>query len=383
MSIQIMPEMPTTGQALGQAFTRSLAENLPKHVERGALSAGLKSLGERAGGMDPLQLIAEAEGLPGMTDQKLSTLIPFLQSARAEAAAEREISQPLAPKEKLIKKEEDAISELDETSPYFAQKLPPEIIRSKARKARKLTGRTFAEEEAIQKEKFSQKTQRQQKYLDSKATLQEGVRSRVQDISQGLGFSAIPNEYLEQVISEAENELKKDPANPLKVIEKFKNPIKSFMETRADLKNFSPSIMGKGTSQRRLYEIREKYKKDGVLSLLEKDLTNYLGLSAPYAFKTAYGESAPIKSALSSLKKSFAPSSKKSEEVFRRVADKITPNDSILGIGIELRKKGYSPEGFLSFVKDAVDLSPHQERELQQQTRNFSPTLSDIYYEAR
>lgn len=411
MGIQILPENPSLGQALGKGFTSGLAETLPKYAERGALSQGLKNLAERAGNMSPLELVAEAQKIPGMTDQKLQSIMPFLEGQRAETAALKEYGMtpsydqgvqdtqtesviPTSQGPEVIETATERpigkkgisspvdFNQIDEDREYFGQARDPSYIAAQAAITRKKSGRSPEEERKHLSEKYANLQQREKEYLANKTELQTQLRDRVTLISQGAGFSAIPDEYQEQLISKADEMLKKDPSNPARIVENLKGEVQRFMETRASVKNFKPGLFGKGTSKRRLDSLRKAYEEKGMLSLFEKDLTNHLDLTAPYAFKLTYGESPEIKSTLSRLKNAFNPGEKRSQDVYEKIAKTLTPEDSLLGIGLDLRKKGYNPEEFMRYITENNRdiLSTHQLREIEQGTRQFTPSLSDLYY---
>lgn len=65
---------------IGKGLGQGLSEQLPKEIERGRLSKGLKTLSEKAKNekLSPLDIFTEAAGIPGITPQHLYTMAPIL-----------------------------------------------------------------------------------------------------------------------------------------------------------------------------------------------------------------------------------------------------------------------------------------------------------------
>ena len=400
MSIQVLPEMPTTGQALGQAFTGGLAETLPKYAEKGALSAGLQSLAKKAGTLTPLEMVAHAQRLPGMTDTKLAAIMPFLQSTRAESAAMRESGKMM---EEPSAVSGDEIPAESDTSPipikskttmddeptvyrgvdYLGLKRPPEFIRAKAVEMRRKTGRTFDEEVRIQQEKYDTKAEQEKQFISSKEQLTPLVMDKLKRITQAYGFEDIPGNMQERKLSSGYEQLKKNPGDPLKVAEDIGKEIDNFMKIRTKLKTgaqrgkafFNPNAV-----KASLETAKNLYAKEGEEELFRDDLVNFKDISKPYATLFAFENSSNVKQALNS--------NASGETLYSRIEDSLSKKDNLLSIATaieRMRKPNTSAHGFLRFVgesnrKNELRLTPFQTRELVEPPRSFEPNLTDILY---
>lgn len=77
------------GAMFGRGFGQGLADTLPKEIERGRLSAGLKNIGENKGNLNPYQQASELLSIPGMTPEKVAILQPLLERQNANRDAQR------------------------------------------------------------------------------------------------------------------------------------------------------------------------------------------------------------------------------------------------------------------------------------------------------
>lgn len=68
---------------IGRGIGKSLAEQVPKEMERIRLSQGLKDLESRGYGETPLQQASNLVGIPGMNPQMLQYFLPLLQAQQA------------------------------------------------------------------------------------------------------------------------------------------------------------------------------------------------------------------------------------------------------------------------------------------------------------
>lgn len=81
-------KQPSLSARIGTGFGQGLAESLPKEMERGRLSQGLKELGQKEG-LSPFQRFAALSSLPGVTPQMIQSGSELLKQQGSREAYSR------------------------------------------------------------------------------------------------------------------------------------------------------------------------------------------------------------------------------------------------------------------------------------------------------
>lgn len=80
-------KQPNIFGRIGTGLGKGLAESLPKEMDRGRLSAGLKQFEKNSANLSPIQAATQLLSIPGISAEHIYALQPLLQQARARKAA--------------------------------------------------------------------------------------------------------------------------------------------------------------------------------------------------------------------------------------------------------------------------------------------------------
>lgn len=390
------------GGDIGRAFSQSLSEQLPKHLERQALSQGLKNLQGKEF-KDPLEMASSLLGIQGMTPEVFNYVAPILrQQLAVKARQEREaleaagggqdqgnvseigLPQVEEGKRKLVTPE--SIAEARKTfKPMSPQEIKKEADRLFLSRPAEYPTWEDARQEVVsgQEAAKAQQTEklatleRQQALKDK---LEERIKTHIQTKTQKEGpaaFADIPGDLMTKYQEEAENAVADGKMTLDQAAMKYGDKALEFAKQRN-------VFLGQGTNRwqalvgpkakQKLEVARKIYKENGMLELFKDDLISNKKLSPPYASKEAYPISNNIRPYLSG---------KNINEIASKVLENIKPEDSVLSIALDLKNKGIAPEKFIETLlkKDpnGEKMTSRQFRELQN-PGSFEPTLSDIFY---
>jgi len=125
--------------------------------------------------------------------------------------------------------------------------------------------------------------------------------------------------------------------------------------------------------------VKKAYDDVGESESFINDLVSRRKFSLPIASELAKPPTSNAASFFSGLKQAGF-GEKNDQKVFSKAFNLLTPKDSLQAFASQLRRKGYSPQGFLDYVASTEkEITPFQERELQE-SGSFEPSLSDILY---
>jgi hypothetical protein len=394
MSVQVLPEMPTLGQALSKSLTQGLGQTLPKSIERGSLSEGLRQLSSRGAGMTPIEQISALARLPGGAELAPS-IMPFLQ-AQAQAPIRKIAREGVAtdardlPQDVQAPVTEDSFLEKSKGSYYMISK-PPEVRQREIENIQKETGLPYQYIEPLYQEEEAKRIESEKGFEERKTLAESEFEKEMSRVTQKAGkdvsrdiIGETQQRYLDKVYSYLDQGL-----SPKESAFKASQDALDFSKTRTILKNrgrdFSQVIKSPSRSVSSLESLKRKYMKLGEEEQFSNDLVNYAGMPRKLAQAFTYGNTPAVKKDISSIKRPLTfPSEKNKNEVFRKILSDLSPRDSLISAAISLEKKKYNPRDFMNFVSQKIDNGDFSPSDLQNRELGYSirwePTPGSVYY---
>lgn len=404
--------------SLGRTFGQGLAEQLPKEMERGRLSAGLKKLGEQKD-LTPFQQAAALYALPGGAESA-GQLLPLLQQQQAAQAYLEQNAPSVTTSSKLGKTSIPSSATGITTSSKFATEqtkvspvdrslatgylipLSDEEIKSQAAELYKSNPALFKFNPENAENRIA-KADAQRLSIDKANearldTVQKHFNELISNDVQKKGtaiYADISGDMLNDALVRAQNNVTTDAKKAAKI---EADKLFNFVKNKQDLRNLDSLVekhwLGNAKERRsRLENIRKEYENFGKLEEFKDELVAQ-GMSQPYSSYIAfppkdnpelfkYVKSLP-EAKRSFMNKTFKLGFSTGEEanIAKQIAHKLGTNDSLFSYALELKQKGYSGEEFLDQIyklknEGKIKLTPEQERELSKR-RSLHPTLDDI-----
>lgn len=392
------------GKGLGQA----LSEQVPKEVERMRLSRGLKEFEETSKGQTPLQQVSGLLGIAGMTPEKLSAILPYVQAQQARGQAIN-----VAKGAPGVSSSQTGVQPQAQASPS-AQPQAQTSVESQ-------TPTTTPEVRiATQQELRDRQAELLQNnpFMTPEQALNEATQENVRDIAQNESRRAMQDRALDEFNTLLKKNLQKDEKeifsdisgelqnrfinrmnedvlsgklNTTEAANKYAKQALDFAKSRQTLKNSGSRLAWLRTTpgevRKKIGSIRDQYEKLGILEQFTDDLVSIHGLSDAYASSLAFPVSGnkAINDEIASVKPSFSlkGATQSIPKVAETVAKNITPNDSIYSIALDLKNKGVDEKAFMEEIRrlkreNKISLNDRQQRELEKGDV-ISPTLGDIY----
>lgn len=404
--VQILPE----GEGnifgrIGSSLGKSLAEQVPKEVERYRLSKGLERLTKQAneGNLSPLETISKLYGIPGLSPEAAGSVLPYLKaqegrSQRIQQEPERmSLEQSKAPTQAIsqnIKPERQQSYSERLNSGTFLQGFSPEEKQQKISDF--LKSRPFAtEEEAISKidkqeadrMSFDQSLNVKKERIEKEVSnlINEFIQKKGNDVYKDITGRLQEGTYIPKAISDVLDKGMGEKEAALKIA----NDALAFAKSKRTLKDLGYGVT-KGSEEiyNSLNSSRKEYEKRGLLEDFKDDLQTYQGASPEVANFLAFPVSSnkELQNSLDKLPNLGSlkfEDIKKHEKAVQDAIKNLNEKDSLQSIALYLQTKGYNPQWIMRGLAKAsqeekIELSPMQEKEIQG-APNFYRTLGDLF----
>ena len=383
MSIQIIEQPMTALGGFGRSLAQGLEKTMPKAVERGMLSQGLKNLERDAPNMTQMEIVSDLLSRPG-GQEALPILEPMLRGLRSQKI------QGAINDTKGQSQQGYSERALD---PNFGIAMSSEELNEQAKQISRQTGTPY-NEVFDSLEKIDAKRATRDQTLQSRNELGEKFFNEdLETFTQKSG-----NEVFKDIIGEMNLDYRNKVfadiergVSPKKAAETQARDLLEFAKVRNGVKsrnniNFVTDVK---KAESELSASRMKYEKAGALNLLADDLVTYKGMSKPYANAIAYPVSKEIKSDINKLNKFEVKVKRKVsnsfvDKTFDEISKSIKPSDSLQSIALQLEKKGLNPKSFLVYIgeknkNNQISLTDRQNRELAEDI-SFRPSFADLLY---
>lgn len=391
MAFQSIPQSSFAG-SLGRGVGQGLSEQLPKEIERIRLSQGLKNLGADTANLSPLEQVSKLAAIPGMNMQNIGAFLPYLQQLQGRKALEQKAGMaskvPEGQKQEVAK--EPSYRDRMESQDFLVPKNEQQIYQ-RANELAKLNPNITEQEAISQAQSEDARRIQADTALESKRNLiQNEVNSAAETWLQKQGnqqFGDIIGELKSDYIDKAINKSLAKGVSPYQAGKEAARDMLDFAKTRGQLRTNRAAIFAGGKSGDKVLKdiknARSEYEKRGQLENLRNDLINYHDLSPEeadsIAFPVSKGEKSYIDSFPKTLKSKLGMRSTKelSEDQIDGIIKRMTNEDSVKSIALDLMERGYSGSAFIEQMKERKDdLTPRQARDLT--TFSERPTLGDI-----
>ncbi len=398
MAFQVIPQS-NFASGIGSALGKGLADQLPKEIQRGALSAGLKQLGESKEQLNPMDIMTRGLSIPGMTPELLQQFIPMIQQIQSRRALEQKakIGQESTRQVEPSQQTKAAPAEMGELrkrmeSRDFAQPKDDKQIYQRALELSQINT-NLNEQEAIAQAQAedTRRIQSDQSLLNKSKMVEDEFDRITGTFLQKEGkdkFGDIIGEMQSDYLENARNKALDKGLSPLTAAREAANDLLNFAKARQQLRtNKSALIYGGKSGDKVLKDIqnlRSEYAKRGQLENLRNDLINYHTLTPENADRLAFPVTESPKSFISGLPKThrektkgFGQRQSLSTDQVRQISDKMSKEDSPRSIALELIKRGYDGSDFIDQIKQySKDFNDRQKRELTSLSDRYS--LGDI-----
>lgn len=371
---------------IGKQFGEGIAEQVPRNQLSKQLS-GIQGL--------PPQ-VAQAALIPGGLEA-LQPYLPYLQSqAAAQANAplpqqqQQSQNQPIQTQQEIIPGTQNVQAKAQPIVPTRLSN-DPEIQRQAAsqeflRNPAKYNN-DFGSALKFQEEKFAT----QEKQIADVNSKFEALLPTLLHKEGKTTTSEVLGELQGKFAKEAEDSVISGRNTADQAAREYTTKALNFAKARDKLtspgRDFWSSVFSKNP-QKEVLAAKKAYDEAGIPEAFVNDLVANRKFSLPFASRIGFPPSGGIKEELKGIKSAGFPhvadarfgKGKEDAKVFEKVLSKITPNDSLQSVAYELRNKGYSPDAFLNLADKSQNLTPFQQRELQNRAV-FPTTLSDVLYE--
>jgi hypothetical protein len=412
---------------LGNAIGQSLADAIPKEVERYRLSAGLQNLSKEGGNLSPEEYLAKAFGIPGITPEMARQIGEFARQKSKGNALKDLQGQKNQPKPSPFpqpqpnetgepqKGKAPSITKEEPFAKFQEGYIPPTKDQELADAGKRYNDNPalFNNDPQQAIDYVAAQTQRDKEIAESfkekhkdLTSIQDNVVKRLQEHSDKLGVQIPANVYskIEDKAIQA-TKPKKDHGQGLteqeaikefgEELDKISRDYKS-AETIGTAKVFTKSAQGNKDAIRSL---REKFKKNDDLENFRDLLRAKNGLSASKASYMTYPvsenktlnntlEKLPILEKKVNFKKGFPEMEvpkeyleQKTLEASNEILKSFDKNTSPLAVSEELKSRGYDPNIFMREIdkkRSELKLAEWQGRELDI-PRDFTNTINDLW----
>ncbi len=381
--VQVIDTGGSVAGRIGKGFGKGLSEQIPKEVERHRLSSGLESLSNTKE-TNPLKQLASLYAIPGVRENPEIANQAFNYLRQQVAINEAKGQQPEQVPGVAGPQQDEVKSNLPASSqPKSVPRLQstPEAIRQGGLSyiARFPTRYRSLEEGEAQYQKDVANQQGQIAFVNDR------FKNVGATLLQQMGedkFNNVMGELQREFEKRAEDAVLSGKMSETEAADKYSKQMLDFAKARDAQQTMGPdrwrALFG-GQPQKAIKAAQKAYEEADMPEAFRNDLISYQKLSYHRASEVAF----PLdKSEEEYFKK--LPVSKgvfdKNEEVFEKTFDRLKDTDSLQNFALQLSKKGYSPQDFLTYALDhEKNLTPIQVRELQH-IGSFQPSLSDILY---
>lgn len=367
---------------IGTGFGQGLAEQVPKEIERNRLASGLQQFEKESANLTPIQQLARLSAIPGITPQMIQSFgelgrqqakanaisnlqsqtvpSPFPNSTPTPPGAEEKKAPSLTEEETLAKAQQGYIPPTQEQLYNEAGKAfneNPALFENNPAKAIQ-----WAEDKALREEAIAQAHQKRHEDL---TRIQDNVVKRLKDHSGRLGVE-IPANVYSKIEDEAiqATKPKNKGGNGLteqQAMKKYGEELDRISRDYQGIKSIGNwSVTGRKPDEtiRNIKSLQKKFKERDDTENFGDKLISETKLSPimAYSFAEPVYQIPKVKNELSNL----PPINKTRSEdpiyetllIAPKLAETMGQEASPLAIAFELKKKGYDPQTWLSYVTD-------------------------------
>jgi len=416
---------------IGSGIGTGLAESLPKEMERGRMAEGLAQLEKRAGNQTPFQNYTQALTIPGVTPDVAQNLDAYLrqQQKRESKPISTPISQPVSqsniapnaqsgtgqkqgqPETKITINQPEGQKVTKEVKPGQAATLtqPQNVTRgprpsmtygqqeqraydiAQADPARFPNGLTDALP-IVQQELLNE-----QAIWDANKNVRNVDKQLESDFDNSYstifnrGLQKEGNQTYQSLPGEIQNTFKRIGLNK---IADGQTPEQAAADTASEALEFAKrrdlmatygSNVGQASEEtvKALKQLRDDYAKYDALPIFVSDMKNlndlgdHLASTIGYPLSSAENKAIPEQS-------SIYKHHNWQQSLAKKIADNLTPEDSLFTIGLDLHDKGYDDQAIMDDVISNLEtrrsiLTDNQKNELGKYY-GLDYTLGDIIF---
>lgn len=406
---------------IGESLGKSLAETVPKEIERHRLSSGLRDFSKNAENMTPMQQMANLLSIPGMSNQGIESMGKLARNQQQSQALTQQqqkqpIQNPFQPQEKA------AASPMQDVSPSITKPqnleeiqrgyIPPtqDEIVAKAGQLFNANPALYnnepdkaiqaAEDAAIRQEKRAQAYQQQHQNLTN---IQDNVVSRLKDHSSKLGVQVPANVYskIEDKAIQATKPISEggEGLTEQQAMKKYGNELDEVSRDYKDISTIgdwgvlgrsAKATLGMMDSVRKRFEARDDTENMADMMISEN------GVSPMFAYAVAEPvyrnpeltkvmRSLPELESIDTGFESVVPpeiSKAETMKIVDKISSQMNNRDSPLAIAYILDKMGYDAQEWMDHLNKNVDelrLTPQQIRQISKPRKSLTPTMNDAW----
>ena len=422
---------------IGSGIGKGLSEQLPKEMDRGRLSAGLKQFAENSEGLTPLQAAAQYYSIPGLTPQMAQALPEltkqqnlrnaYAKKSRDQGREQKEPSQfsnslkninfanqkyggiNKSPPDEFVRSEEEGQPQIVDKNPLRSEAFP-RAPWSPDRRDQEIA-KVFEEHpnltlpEAVgiasdnEKRYLSQpeSVQKQDDYLREQENLADQrftkhLETKLQKSKEGV-YTDITGENLVNLKRNMNKELRTNPNATIEdVANKWTNKALDLSKTKNQLSKLANSsyldqITKSGQNLDKLKTYQKIYAQTGNQEEYYNTLTKDFNLSPQGAASIAFPTTERVNEYLNKVKATkineYNASPINSRKYASDLENLITRDDSLLSIArsLSLKDGAFDQRAFFNQIREDMDnlgLTERQKREISEGESNFFPSWGDI-----
>ena len=415
--VQIIPPKPLGGLSrFVEGLNTSLSQSLPKYIEHGMLSQGLKKFEQDSSNLNPMQQLTRLSSIPGITPQMLESFGKLARQQAKGQALQRLDNRPAAfPTQAMQPAEKPASTVPSLTQPDIFEKvqegyIPPTTpeLELEAAQAFEKSPAFFENDPNKALQWAEQKAQREearaaaiQKKHENLNAIQSNIVSRLQSHAKNLGVEIPPNVY-----SKVEDEAiqaakpKSQGGKGLTEQQAMKDYGKKLDDISRDYKEIDSlgnwSLYGRRPSEnvRIIKSLQKNFKERGDTENFADMLIARNKLSPMFSYSLAdpVKDYPKINKEIESIKdletiETIAGAAKnplskeKTLQISERLSNYLKNGGNPLSIAYELDRKGYDPQTWLDYVdehREELNLRENQIRALNKPI-NVTTPLNDLW----
>ena len=418
--VQIIEQQGDIFGRIGKGIGQGLSDQLPKEVERSRLSSGLRSFGQEAQGLTPLQQLTRLAAIPGITPQMVQSFGELAkQQAFSKIFQDQQSAQANQPRD-YIPRPEDFTSASPSDVPQSATTkegvqatlqpfVPPpyqQLVKEASEIMNKNPGVSFDSALGAVQNKYNQE-QAISEALIRKRQLEQDVQSKAEtELSneiKTLGAN-IPGDVLSKIQNKAIEAVRSGKMTEKEASKVFGKESQDIDRQYQDISALG-GIISKDPKelQTTLKSLSNKFHERGdsrnLAQLLIKE-----GFSPPLAYAEAMpvSRNKALNKEMSSIPK-FKGSPRrisspmdiplagrdiinqkeeKSLDISKKLAPLLGKDSSPMSVFYELEKKGYDPDVWRNYLIDNqqdLDLTVNQVDELSKSRGLFQGAINDLW----
>jgi hypothetical protein len=402
---------------LGSGIGKGLAEQLPKEIERGRLSHGLKELGEKKG-LTTFQQFAELAGIPGITPQGIQTGGELLKqqgmlngAQGGKTRDEQAFNEIRNARNVNPSSETKGLIGTENTQAALQPAIPKSLsdLQNRAAELNQQNPGLYPDYQTA----FNAATVEDQQRLGQNAAQQaarqsqKGVETDIRKELRGLQSAAnakVPDNVYQKVENKALEAIRNGSKDELTAAKDSRDELDAISRDYAQIDSFGNLTLPASNPKQvksSINSLRQKFKANDDLENMADAFVGRNGLSNEYAYYLAKPPTGEINDTIKKIpnikiplalgaigyKGTNTPAQKaeKTQSVIQNIAKMLNKNDSPLAIGYELNKKGYDSQEWRDYLiknKDELNLSQSQIRELGKVDKASQGFLNDFWLQA-